>query len=61
MEQSRVDQRNWQELVKAWRESGQTQTRFCRQEKIKLDQFNYYKRKLEGAVTPVSTKTRTSV
>ena len=61
MVQSRADQKNWQETVKAWRISGQTQTEFCRLENIKPYQLHYYKRNLEGVVTPASSKTdRTS-
>ena len=36
----------WTPIMNKWQQSGLSQTEFCKQNNIKLDLFNYYKRQL---------------
>jgi hypothetical protein len=38
----------WQEHLKAWSESGQTQAEYCRQHQISAAAFGWWKRQLQG-------------
>ncbi len=45
----------WSDRIQAWRESGLSQTAFCRQEKLVAHQFNYWLSKSQS----VSAKRKT--
>ena len=38
----------WQKIIKAWRGSGISRAEFCRQHKIPVSTFDYWKRKING-------------
>ena len=40
--------KEWQDHLKAWRASGQTQVSYCRKHGLSRDAFQYWKHNLEG-------------
>jgi hypothetical protein len=38
---------NWEEVIKKWEASGQTQKRFCTENGIRFGTFHYYRKRLK--------------
>ena len=47
----------WQQHLQSWRDSGLSQSAWCRQHDIKPNQFWYWRKKLDEAPQPVTTST----
>ena len=46
--------RFWEQQIQQWRDSGLTQTEFCRVHNLKAHQLTYWKKRFEPAQAPVS-------
>ncbi len=46
-EESKNKQRRWQAHLHAWKNSGLTQNEYCKQHKLRSNQFCYWKKKLK--------------
>ena len=47
----------WQQHLQSWRDSGLSQSAWCRQHDIKPNQFWYWRKKLDDASQPVNSIT----